>query len=812
MTALVADLQRALRALLTRPSFFLTSVLTLALGICALTAIFSVYDAVLLRPLPFANADRLVQVAREQPPISRGPVARQVFQEWKERSSTVFDAFAGYNATTMNLTGAGDGARLQAITVSPGFWSVFANPVVLGSAFGDDQEQGNEHVVVLSDALWRNQFDAASGIIGRDIALNGESYRVVGVAAPGFAYPAQAQIWLPTYLPSSTAERGSNFLSIVARLRPGVGVTAATQALLSVTDWEAKTWPDNHKGLSASVRTLQDGLTGRFQQPLVMLMLASTLVLLIACANLANLMLARGQTRTREFALRRALGADTGNVVRVVLAEAFVIGAAGAIIGTMAAQPAIRALMALAPDVLPATVMPTIDLRVIALVVMASLIALIIAGLAPAWRATRSDPADALRGGGRDTSDGHGRGRLRAWLVSAEVALAMILLCGSALLIQSLRNLGEVDTGIDSSQVLTTRLALPVPAQRAGEDTLAWFERVKSSNGPRIDAILARVASLPGAARVGMTDSLPISGGTNGNGSIMLPGHDIPMDQNLAEFRFVSADYFATLGIPLRSGRMFEAGDGKEAGLGTRVLVNQAFVDRFLGGADESALGQSLGIIDDTMKTIVGVVGDVRQLSLERTATPEVYFPMRTYPSTQLSLLVKVDGDALAFAEPLRRALGQLAADMPVFDVRTMDEATRATTAMRRFNLTLMSVFAAVALLLAAIGLYGVIAYTFSQRRREIGLRQAIGATRGDVQGLILRAGVRMVVPGLAVGLIGALALGRVIAAQLYGVSTTDPAVLAVASASLVLVALLACLVPTRRASRIAPMEALRDE
>jgi putative ABC transport system permease protein len=812
MKALVADLQRALRALLTRPSFFLTSVLTLALGICALTAIFSVYDAVLLRPLPYANADRLVQVVREQPPISRGPVARQVYREWKDRSAAVFDAFGGYNATTMNLTGAGDAARLQAVAVTPGFWNAFANPVVLGNAFGDDEERSNEHVVVLSDALWRNQFDAASGIVGRDIVLNGESYRVVGVAAPGFAYPAEAQIWLPTYLPSSTAERSSNYLSIVARLRPGVGVAAANQALKPVTDWEAKTWPDNHMGLSARVRTLQEGLTGRFQQPLAMLMLASTLVLLIACANLANLMLARGQTRMREFALRRALGADTGNVVRVVLAEAIVIGAAGALIGTVAAKPAIRALMALAPDVLPTTVMPSIDLRVIAVVVAASLVALIIAGLAPAWRATRCDPADALRGGGRDTSGGGGRGRLRAGLVSAEVALAMILLCGSALLIQSLRNLGEVDTGIDSTQVLTARLALPVPAQRAGEDTFAWFERVKNSNGPRIDAILARVASLPGAARVGMTDSLPISGGSNGNGSIMLPGHDIPMDQNLAEFRFVSADYFATLGIPLRSGRMFEAGDGNDAGLGTHVLVNQAFVDRFLAGADERALGQPVGIIDDTMKTIVGVVGNVRQLSLERTATPEVYFPMRTYPATQLSLLVKVDGNALAFAEPLRLALAKIAADMPVFDVRTMDEATRDTTAMRRFNLILMSVFAGVALLLAAVGLYGVIAYTVSQRRREIGLRQAIGATRNDVQRLMLRAGVRMVVPGLVVGVLGALALGRVIATQLYGVSATDPWLLAMAMGSLVLVALLACLVPTRRASRIAPMEALRDE
>ena len=812
MSNLPNDLRHALRSLRTQPGFFLTSVLTLALGICALTAIFTVYNAVLLQSLPYANADRLVQVVREQPPISDGPVARPVFQEWRDRGSAAFDAFAGYNTSTMNLTGAGDAARLSAVTVTPDFWNVFANPVALGRVFAEEEERSNERVVVLSDALWRNQFAGSTEILGHDISLNGESYRVVGVAAPGFAYPADAQIWLPTYLPSSTAERGSNFLSIVARLRPGVAVAAANQALVPVAEWQARTWPANHMGLSARVKNLQEGLTGRFQQPLAVLMLASTLVLLIACANLASLMLARGQSRGREFALRRALGADTANVVHTVLAEALVIAVVGAVIGALAALPAIHALMALAPGVLPGSAEPPIDLRVIAVVMLASLIALTVAALAPAWRATRIDPADTLRGGGRDTGGGQSRGRLRAGLVSAEVALALILLCGSALLIQSLRNLSGVDTGVNSEQVLTASLVLPVPSQQAGEDMFAWFERVKASNGPRIDAILARVATLPGVARVGMTDSLPISGGSNGNGSIMLPGHDIPMDRNLAEFRFVSPDYFATLGIPLRGGRMFDAGDGKEAGLGTRVLVNQAFVDRFLGADDAGALGQPIGIIDDTMKTIVGIVGNVRQLSLDRTPTPEVYFPMRAYPATQLSLLVKVDGDALAFSSTLRGALKQLDPEIPVFSVRSMDEATLATTAMRRFNLTLMSMFAGVALLLAAVGLYGVIAYSVGQRRREIGLRRAIGATTGDVRRLMFAAGARMVVPGLAVGVLGALALGRLISAQLYGVSATDPLILASVVGLLTAVALLACLIPTRRAVRIAPMEALRHE
>jgi predicted permease len=812
MTGPIARFRQAVRGLLAQPGFFATATLTLALGVAALAAIFTVYDAVLLRPLPYADAARLVDVVRNQPPVHHSPVSRPVFEEWRDAGAKVFDAFGGYVVETLNLTGAGAAERLSVCAVTPGFWSVFGQPLALGQAFGADEESGHARVAVLSDALWRNRFNAAPDIVGRDIELNGEKYRVTGVTAASFAFPEEAQVWVPTWLPDSTAGRGMNFLSMVAKLAPGASLAGANQALAPIAAWEARKFPDAHAGLTAEVRSLQASLTGRVGQPLAMLLAASALVLLIACANLANLMLARGQARQREYALRRALGADRAAVMRAVLAEAAIIAVLGAAIGLAVAQPAVAGLMRLAPDLLPATAVPSIDWRVIAIVLVAAFAALALAGLAPALRATRADPADTLRGSGHDTGSTRGQSRLRAALVAAEIALALTLLCGSTLLIQSLRHLDQVDTGIDPSNVLTARIALPVPPQHPGEEFLDWQKRVKLALAPRLDAILERVQSLPGAARTGLVDSLPVAGGGGSNGMFSLPGHDIPATQALVEHRFVSPDYFHTLGIPLEAGRLLDAHDAAEPGFGSHVLVNQAFVDRYLDGKAASAVGLQISVLDGTMKTIVGVVGSARQFGLDRVAAPESYYPIAGWAAGSFSLVVKVDGDALAFAEPLRRALKEVAPDMPVFQVRTMDEATRSTTAMRRFNLSLMSVFAMLAIALAAIGLYGVIAYAVGQRRREIGLRQAIGARAADIRRLLLGDGLRMIIPGLALGALGAIALDRLIAAELYGVGAIDVLALAAAAALLAAIALAACAVPSLRAARVSPMEALRDD
>ena len=803
------DLKSALRSLLARPSFFATATATLALGVCALAAIFAVYDGVLLKPLPYADADRIVAVSRVQPPVNGASVSRPVFQEWRDGSAKVFDAFGGFVERSMNLTGAGAAERLVGATVTPGFWQVFGTPVALGRAFGDDEETHDQKVVVLSDALWRDRFGASPDAIGRDITLGGDAYRVIGVAAASFRYPDDVKFWTPTFLPGSTQQRGNNYLSMVARLRDGASPSAAKQMLDGVATWEARNWPDDNGNLSARVVPLQEALFGRLQQPLTMLLIASALVLLIACANLANLMLARGQQRERELALRRALGAGRNGLVRAVLAETAVICALGAAVGLLVAGPAVHALLALAPTLLPAQSVPGVDWRVAGVALAAASATLLLAGLAPAWRAAHADPAAALRGGGRDVGGSRAQGRLRRALVAAELAIALSLLGGSALLLESLRNLSEVDTGVHGEGVLTARISLGIPTQTAGEDLMAYLTRLQAANGPQVDALLARVAALPGVVAAGAVDALPISGGGGGNGGITIPGHDIPEDENLAEFRFASPDYFKTLGIPLRAGRVFDAHDASE-GFGSNLLVNEAFVAHFLGGKD--AVGQQVGAIDGQMRTIVGVVGDVRQFGLEEAARPERYLPARATWTPDLSIVVKTDGDAAALAEPLRRTLAQFAPDMPVYAVRTMDEATRRTTAMRRFNLTLMSAFAVVALVLAAIGLYGVISWSVSQRRRELGVRQALGATRGDVHRLMLGAGLRMVAPGIILGMLGALALGKLIAAQLYGVGSADPFALGAVAALLCLVAVAACAMPTLRAARVPPMEALRDE
>ncbi len=810
MNTFAHDLRHALRTLLARPTFFLTAVLTLTLGIGAVAAIFTVYDAVLLKPLPFANADRIVRITREQPPATLSTISAQAFEEWRDRSGDVVDAMGAFVVETRNLTHAGEAQRLTVYKVTPGFWSVFGQPVALGRTFGDVEENQNERVVVLGDGLWRTQFGADAAVIGRDIELNGESFRVVGVAAPTFRYPADAQVWIPTFLPGNTTRtRGMNYLRSVARLRDGVSLTQAKTAMLAISDWQAQTFPEDHAGMSAGVTPLHDLLSSNVRQPLHMLLLAAALVLLIACANLANLMLARGQAREQELALRSALGAGQGRLIRQVLTESLLIAVTGAAAGLAIAKPAIMTLTALAPDLLPAYNAPSIDLRVVATTALVALATLLLFGLLPAWRAAQSDPLRALQGASRSQTGSRAQMRARAALVSAEIALALTLLAGASLLIDSLRQLDKVDSGVGSPQVLTAAFSISLPAQQPGDVLEEWAGRAIGQLAPRLDAIEQRLRTLPGVESVALANRLPASGDWGWIRRFSIPVREID-DKASAEWRFVSADYFRTFGIPVEAGRAFTAMDGAGSLYPAEVLVNQAFADRYLAGADP--LSQTIRIFGDEPKRIIGVVANVRQAGLDQPPNTEVYFPVDKSAVGDLVLAIKVQGDALAYAEPLRRAMREVAPDVPLYSIRTMDEVTGATKRLREFNMILMSTFALVALVLAAIGLYGVIAFAVGQRRREIGLRQAIGASSGDIHRLMLGAGLRMIVPGIVVGILGALALGRVIAAQLFGVGAADPRVLGGVAIVLALVALAACALPTLQAARVPPMEALRND
>ena len=809
MNMLTDDLRIAWRALRGRPGFFITAVLTLALGIGAVAAIFTVYDAALLKPLPFANADRIVRVMRNQPPVTSSPISGPALLEWQERSTEVFSAMGAFVAETVNLTGAGEAERLGGYSVTPGFWEVFDKPLALGRAFGASEENANERVAVISDVLWRNRFDADAGILGRSVVLNGEPTRIIGVARPEFRYPSNAELWIPTFLPATDEGRGNSSYSPIARLRDGVSAEQAETVMRGITDWQARTFPDNHAGLSATVKPLSTLVTANVRAPLGVLLAASALVLLIACANLANLMLARAQARGQELALRRAIGAGRARLLRQVLAEALLIAAAGTVAALLIAQPAIDALLRLAPGLLPAYNSPQVDLRVVAITVAIALSTLLLFGVLPGWRAAGADPADALRGAARSQTGNRRQMRARALLVSAEIALALTLLAGAGLLIDSLRRLSEVDSGITSAQVLTARFSLPTPVQQPGESIEAWYARNKAVAEPQLAAIETRLRALPGVTGVAVSDTLPASGDTGWSGSFEVAGRSFEED-TLAVFRFVGPDYFRTFDIDVSAGRAFDASDGSGTMFPAQMLVNRTFVDQYLGGGD--ALGLQVTMYDGSPKTIVGVVENVRQLGLDRETIAEAYFPARNAPMGELTVAVAVQGDAFALANPLREAMREAVPDAPVFSIRTMDEVMRATTQMRRFNMMLMSVFAGVAVLLAAIGLYGVIAYSVGQRRREIGLRQAIGASSGDIHRLILRSGFAMVLPGVIVGIGGALLLGRLIASQLYGVGAADPVVLGGVALLLACVALVACAMPTLRAARVPPMEALRSE
>lgn len=807
---LIDDLRIAWRALRAQPTFFAAAVLTLMLGIGAVTAIFTVYDAVLLKPLPFSDADRIVRVMRSQPPVAYSPVSPPILREWVERSSSAFAAFGAYVPQTLNLTGGGDAERLSGYRITPGYWDVFGQPIALGRAFGTAEENANERVVVLGDAVWRDRFGASPDVIGRDVDLNGERWRVIGVAKPGFRYPADAQLWLPAFLPADQAERGSNSYAPVARLADGVSLDQARDVMDGITSWQAETFPEPSAGLRAQIMPLRELIGSRLRTPLAVLLVAAGLVLLIACANLASLMLARGQARAQELALRSALGAGRGRLLSQVLAESLLIAAAGAAAALLVAPPAVRALLALAPGIVPAYHTPAVDLRVVVVTAVIALSTLLLFGLVPAWRSAAADPLQALAGATRSQTGTRRQTRARGALVAAEIALATTLLAGAGLLIDSLRRLDAVDTGIaDAAQILGAGLSLSVPSMQPGEDFATWYPKAKAAVSTRLTAIDARLRALPGVESVALTNVLPVSGEIGWNGGFDIAGRELP-ENRLVQFRFVSTDYFSTFGIPLRAGRVFDAADGTRAAFPIEAIVNQTFVDRYLGGGD--ALGLTVSTFDGSGKTIVGVVADVRQGGPDQAADAEIYFPASTVPVGDITVAIKGSGDVLALAPALRSALREVAPEAPLFAVRTMDEVTRETTRLRRFNMSLMSAFAAVAVLLASIGLYGVIAYTVGQRRREIGVRQSLGATALDIHRLTLGAGLRMIVPGLVLGLAGALALGRVLSAQLYGVGGADPFVLVATLALLAVVGLAACAVPSLRAARVSPLEALRDE
>lgn len=811
MNSFVSELRLAWRSLLRQPGFLAIAVFTLALGVGSVSAVYSVVNGVLLQPLPYPQAERILRLNRDQPPYG-GPVARPVLEDWRAATQGLLSDVGAFHQATLNLTGEGEAERLSAQRVTPEFWQVMGLAPLHGRWFGAEEERSGERVVVLAHAFWQRRFGGDAGVVGRDIVLNGEPHRVLAVAPPRFLYPGSTQVYVPTYLPLASTGRDSNYLFVIGRLAPGAAIEQVEQALAATNARLAEEYPAEHESLGVRLLVLPQLLTSGVQQPLLVLLAASGLVLLIACANLASLLLARASPRRRELSLRAALGAGRRRLLSGQLAEALLLALLGGGLGLLLAALAVPALIAQAPDLLPSHGSPGVDLTVAGVSLGLCLLTVLAFALAPALGAARVDPAATLSEDGRGGSGGRARSRLRSGLVVAEVALSLTLLAGAGLMIDSLRRLGDVDTGVRSEGVLTAAFVLPIEEGPPGEDFVDMYRRHTLAAAGRLDAILERVRALPGVEAVGVSDALPLSGTDNISSNVEIIGRAPPESRSQqpgANWRFINPDFLPAMGLRLLRGRGLDATDARPGEFPTTVLANETFVRRFLGDADP--IGQQVQFLGDA-KTIVGVLADVRSFGPEREPPPELYMSHANALQSQFHLAVRVGGDPLALAEPLRRALRELEPAMPVFDLRSMEAVAAQGGQLRRFNLQLMAGFSVIALGLAAIGLYGVIAYSVAQRRHEFGIRLSLGASAQRLLGMVLGQAARLVALGLALGLAGALLLGRVLSSQLYGVGAAEPAVLLAVLLLMGAVGLVACLLPALRASRVPPATALRQQ
>jgi putative ABC transport system permease protein len=802
------DVRFALRTLLKAPGFTAIAVATLALGIGATTAIFSAVNGVLLRPLPYPEADRLsvVWLNNAQEGIERDVTSYPTYLDWREAPS--YGAMAGYSGTVGTITGDGDAEQYAGAWVTGEFFRVFGVAPALGRALDDEHTRaGNEQMVVLSHGLWTRRYGGDPGVLDRSVLINGSSRQVVGVMPQGFAYPEGADFWMPIAPDAeswqqTTQSRGSLWLSVVGRLREGATAEVASAELAGIM---ARLEEEglNAGGNGAFVEPLRDTIVGSMRQPLLILLGAVGFVLLIACANVANLMLARGASRRRELAVRAALGASGGRLARQALVESLVLGAMGGVAGVVVAVGGTAALVALGPSELPRLDGVRVDAVVVAFATLVALATGLVFGLAPAWDAGRTGLATGLRDADRSATGGR-VARLRPVLVVVEFALALVLLVGAGLLVRSFAALQAVDPGFRTEQVLSFRVS-------TGAASYPEPAHVRNFQG----SLLERLGAIPGVeAATGIT-TLQLARLPNMS-PVAIEGQPAPGDGDAVTSvtsDFVAPGFFRAMGMPIVRGRGFEPTD--VAGGPQVVVVNETFVRRFLPG--ETPLGRRFtrGDPEDpdaVWQTIVGVVADSRRSGLTMPIRPEAYRPTSQVAPRSMEVLVRTAGPPLAIVPQVRAVLRELDPNLALAQLRTVEAAMADALAARRFVMTLLATFAAVAVALAAIGIYGVLAYLVGQRTRELGIRMALGADRRAILGLVLRQSGRHVLPGVVLGVGGALALTRVLRSQLVDVSPGDPLTFGAVTALLVAVALLASWIPARRAARVEPAVALREE
>jgi putative ABC transport system permease protein len=808
LEALWQDSRYGARTLLKSPGFTVVALVALALGIGANTAIFSVVDAVLLRALPYRDADRLVVVWEDNRTAGhrRNVTSQENFLEWQTQAKS-FDGMAAFFDRRFNLTGAGDPVVVSAQAATPNLFKVLGADAALGRTFtGEDGEQGPADVVVLSYGFWQRQFGGAADVVGKTVALDGQNATVVGVMPADFQWFVKensgvgkpAELWVPLTL----RPRPGRFLSAVGRLKPGVGADQAQAEMDTIMARIGQERPQYNTNVGAFVVPVREQLAGEIRTPLLILLGAVGFVLLIACANVANLMLARAASRSKELAIRAALGAGAVRIVRQLLTESLLLSLAGGLLGVGLAVWGVRALVALAPPNLVGSARVGVSLPVLAFAFGVSVLTGVVFGLLPALEASRADANEALKETGRGNTGSPRSRRARSAFVVAQVALALVLLVGAGLLARSFMRLVSVDPGFDPSNLLTARVQVPAKKYKEDQQLVNFFREASQ-----------QIAALPGVRSVSAANYLPFYTGLGARTRFFIEGRPAPLPGNdpATDVRVVDENYFRTLGIPVLQGRNFTAQEATEDR--HTIIVSKALADKYFPG--ENPLGKRIAVemMDKPpMCEIVGVVGDVRYDKLDGETYPMVYWtePQLTY--NDMTFVVRADGDPTALSASVRRAIRAVDPQQPVADVRTMESWIGESVSRARFGTTLLAVFACLAMALAAVGIYGVMAYTVTQRQHEIGIRMALGARGRDVLRMVVRQGMALALAGVGAGLLGSLALTRLMSGLLYGVSAIDPLTFAGVSLLLMLAALFACLIPARRAMRVDPMAALRYE
>jgi putative ABC transport system permease protein len=802
------DIRYALRSLRKNRGVTAIAAICLALGIGANTAIFSVVRAVLLESLPYRDPSRLVRLyetANFQGTRGTGSVSVPNFVDWRAQNHA-FESMAAYSVGSFDLSGDGSPERVRGVRTTANLFALLGATAELGRTFAfDDDQPGRSPVVVLSDGFWRRRFGGDRSIIGKTISLDNTPYTAIGVMPNSFDYPispVHTDVWVPLiWTPNEATQRGNHWMSVVARLKPGVDSASATAQMLSITDRLAHDFPDELKERGIQVNSLNDVVVGRVRTPLLMLLGAVALVLLIACANVANLLLARASGRRREVAIRTALGAERSRLVRQFLTESVLLAFGGGILGIAVAHWGLKGILAYAASSLPRADVVGLSGNVLAFAAFVSLVTGLVFGVVPALRASQTDLREDLNESAGRTGTGRKQHRTLDTLIVAEIALSLVLLVGAGLLMRAFVALIDTDPGLKPNRVLTFHIS--APAGRMNDSA-----RFTQFYGP----ILARLRATPGVRDAASTTLLPIQGsGWNGNFTIVGRPKETDLSrQPFAEYRVISSNYFHALGIPMAKGREFS--DHDALGAPAVVIVNDEFVRRYF--PNEDPIGKQILPWTDTPATIVGVARSVRQVSLDQLPRSELYVAAAQTPRQlrDVTYIVDTQTKPEALVSAIRNAVHDVAPDQPLFLVKSMDAVISDSLQSRKLTLSLLAIFATLAVLLSAAGVYGVMSYGVSQRQREIGIRMALGARGGDVTSMVVGDAAKLAAIGVAIGLLVAFGLSRVLAGMLYGVGVHDPTTFFIVPLLIAGIAIVASLVPALRASRVDPLVAMRTD